>query len=319
MTAARRSDSMPSATVTILTWNGECYLDDILVALEAQNYAGVFDVLVIDSGSTDRTLDIVGAHPGVRLHQIPHSEFGHGRTRNLAAQLSTGEIVVYLTHDAVPATADWLSSLVAPFIDNERVVAVLGRQVARRSAPPLLKYDIERVFSRIGPPTAVTVFSDDGTLMDELSRWRATFYSDACSAARRTTVTTTVPYRDVDYAEDQVFGRDVIAAGFAKAYAPSAVVEHSNDGNLREFGQRIAADLLGLRAIGAEIGPVSRWAAFRQWTRWSVLDMARLLVDRDFGVGRTVYWLVMNPVYHAVKWASYRRASLQEVGAPITR
>jgi rhamnosyltransferase len=325
VTAARQGDSLrnaalPSVTVTILTWNGERYLNDILVALESQQYDGNFDVLVIDSGSTDRTLDIVAAHPSVRLHEIPNSQFGHGRTRNLAAQLAVGTIVAYLTHDAVPASAGWLASIVEPFVQDERVVAVLGRQVARPSAPPLLKYDIDRVFSRVGPPDAVTVFVDDGSLVDDFSRWRATFYSDTCSAARRDIVTTVVPYRDVEYAEDQVFGRDVIAAGYAKAYAPAAVVEHSNDGSLHEFGQRIGADLVGLRAIGIEIAPVSPFAAFKQWAKWTLMDTPRVLADRDYSVGRKLYWLAMNPVYHAVKWRAYRRASVQVVaGAPIAR
>jgi len=316
--SARRGDelraaALPSVTVTILTWNGERYLDDILLALENQKYGGVHDVLVVDSGSTDRTLEIVAAHPSVRLHEIPNSEFGHGKTRNLAAQLAVGDIVVYLTHDAVPASPDWLAAIVEPFVTDARVAAVLGRQVARPWAPPLLKYDIDRVFSRIGPPGVVTTFLDDGTLDDDLSKWRATFYSDTCSAARRDVVTGAVPYREVDYAEDQVFGRDIIAAGYAKAYAPDAVVEHSNDGSLREFGQRIAADLLGLRAVGTEVAPVSRFAALTQWARWTLADTARLLRDRDYRFWRKLYWLAMNPVYHAVKWSSYRRASLEDV------
>ena len=299
---------VPSVTVTILTWNGEQYLDAILTAVESQQYDGVFDVLVIDSASTDGTLDIVAAHQAVRLHQIPNEEFGHGKTRNLAAELATGEIVAYLTHDAVPVGTDWLAAMVRPFAD-ESIAAVLGRQVARPSAPPLLKYDIERVFERQGPPGQVTVHRGEGLSTDLHALRVATFYSDAASAARRSILLGPIPYADVDYAEDQVFGRAVIDAGLAKAYAGDAVVEHSNDGTLREFGGRIAADLLGLRAIGTEVAPVSRFAAFKQWAKWSLLDTVRLVCDREFRLDRKLYWLVMNPVYHAVKWSSYRRAS----------
>lgn len=299
---------LPSVTVTILTWNGERYLDDILSALDGQRYGGDYDVLVIDSGSTDRTLQIVAEHPAVRLHEIPNEEFGHGRTRNLAAELASGDIVAYLTHDAVPIGEDWLASLVAPMADDASIAAVLGRQAARPSAPPLLKYDIDRVFSRLSPNGEVAVFFDDGSL-DQHAMSLATFYSDACSAARRDILLHHVPYRDVDYAEDQVFGRELIAAGYRKAYAPAAVVEHSNDGTLREFGARIAADLAGLRRIGTPIEPVSRFAAFTQWVKWTLMDAGRILSDRDYSIGRKLYWLVMNPVYHAVKWSSYRAAS----------
>lgn len=303
---------LPSVTVTILTWNGDRYLGDILTALSRQEYNGGFDVLVIDSGSTDHTLQIVAEHPTVRLHEIPNSEFGHGKTRNLAAELSSGDIVVYLTHDAIPVGEDWLTSLVTPMAVDARIVAVLGKQVARPSAPPILKYDIGRVFDSLSPGGQTTVFFDNGAL-DAKSRSLATFYSDSCSAARRDLLLHHIPYREVDYAEDQVFGREVIEGGYRKAYAPDAVVEHSNDGSLREFGERIAADLLALRQIGTGVAPVSRFNAFKQWLRWSVIDSGRIVTDSDFGLLQKVYWLAVNPVYHAVKWSSYRRATLQRL------
>lgn len=299
----------PSVTVTVLTWNGEQYLDVLLTAVRAQEYPGEFDVLVIDSGSTDGTLDILARHPGIRVHEIPNSEFGHGRTRDLAARLATGEIVAYLTHDAVPATSAWLRELVLPMADDPRISAVVGRQVARAGAPPALKYDIRRVFERLGPETGITVTWDTGRPMTAAEVAAAAFYSDANSAARRAVLTGPVPYRDVDYAEDQVLGRDLFAAGHRKAYAPHAVVEHSNDTTLRTFGARIAADLRGLRRIGTEIAPVSRAAAVKQWVKWSTADAADILLDREYGAGRKLRWLLVNPWYHAAKWDAYRRAS----------
>ena len=298
----------PSVTVAILTYNGEEHLDALLTAVEAQDYAGEIEILVIDSGSTDATLAIVGRHPLVRLHEIPNSEFGHGRTRTLAAELATGEFVAYLTHDAVPADDRWLAQLLAPMIDDERIAIVTGRQIARPGCPPILKYDIRRVFDRLGPDSGTTVFVDDGSL-DEAALGRAAFHSDVSAAGRRALLTGAVPYRDVDYAEDQVLGRDVLAAGLRKAYAPRSVVEHSNDGTRREFGERIAADLRGLRAIGVPVAPVSRAAAFAQAVKWTILDATEIAVDPEYGALRRVRWLLANPLWHATKWSSYRRAS----------
>lgn len=301
--------SAPSVTVAVLTFNGEQYLDALLAAVESQRYDGEVDVLVIDSGSTDRTLEIIAAHPVARLHSIPNSEFGHGTTRNLAAQLATGEFVAYLTHDAVPASDRWLGELIAPMADDERIAAVVGKQVARRSAPPVLKYDIRRVFERMGPDYGITVVWDTGRAVSEGERAAAAFYSDANSAARRSVLTGPVPYRDVAYAEDQLFGRDVFDGGLRKAYAPQAAVEHSNDTTLATFGSRIAADLTGLRQIGTEIAPVSWLAAVKQWVKWTAADAAYILIDPDYSIGSRLYWLIVNPWYHAAKWSAYRRAS----------
>jgi rhamnosyltransferase len=296
-------------TVAILTWNGERYLDDILLALERQRFDREVEVLVLDSGSTDRTLDIVAAHPTVRLHEIPNSEFGHGRTRNLAAELASGDVVAYLTHDAVPADENWLAEITAPFDDDERISAVVGRQVARPDAPPVLKYDIQRVFDRLGPEHALTVVWDTGRPMSDSEIGAATFYSDANSAARRSVLLGPVPYRDVDYAEDQALGRDLFARGHRRAYAARAVVEHSNDTTLGTFGSRIAADLLGLRRLGVEVAPISRLGAFKQFVKWSTADAAMILLDSDYGPARTLYWLVVNPWFHVAKWSAYRRAA----------
>jgi rhamnosyltransferase len=303
----------PTVTVSVLTYDGERYLEQLLTAVEAQQYDGEVEVLVVDSGSTDRTLEIVAAHPRVRLHRIPNSEFGHGRTRNLVAELATGEIVAYRTHDAVPAHPRWLHELVLPFGDDARIAAVVGKQLPRRSAPPILKYDIQRVFERLGPDYGLSVVADWGQLGDPGVRAAAAFYSDANSAARRSVIRGAVPYRDADYAEDQLFARDVLAAGLRKAYAPRASVEHSNDVTLRTFGGRIEADMVGLRSIGTQIAPVSLRAAFAQWLKWSTMDGLAILTDRDYGLGAKLRWLVVNPWYHVAKWSAYRRGTRRPV------
>lgn len=300
------SPGWPEVTVAILTWNGEKHIDAILRAIETQHYPGTVSTLVIDSGSTDATLDIIARHPSVRLHTIPNSEFGHGSTRNLAAALSTGEIVAYLTHDAVPASENWLIELVRPMVDDERVAAVVGKQIPRPDCPPVIKYDIQRVFARLGPDDEATVVIDDGQPRDGAALARATFYSDANSAARRSVLTGPVPYRDVDYAEDQLFGRDLFARGYGKAYAPAAAVEHSNDLGLRESGRRILDEVVGLRAIGTAVPRMSILGALARAIKWSLLDARLLVADREFSIRQRAGWLFANPVYQLVKWFSYR-------------
>lgn len=304
----------PTVTVVILTYNGEAYLDAILGSLDEQIYPADFDVLVIDSGSTDATLDIVRAHERVRLHEIPNSDFGHGRTRQLAVGLSETEVVVLLTHDAVPVGYSFLCSLVEPF-ENEQVAAVLARQVARRGAPPALRYIIERVFAAQGPPGLVTVHTHPATMSAGVTA--ESFLSDVAVALRRSIVVDRVPYRDVPYAEDQLMGHDLIAAGFAKAYAPDAVVEHSNDGNLREFGERALADRRGLNSIGIAPTHTSWGSALARLVKWSAVDTTLILRDRELSFGEKLRWIVVNPAYHAVRvWNDHKGA--REFGRECT-
>jgi rhamnosyltransferase len=294
-------------TVAILSFNGEQYLDRILTALEQQDFAGSSEILVIDSGSSDDTLATVARHPLVRLHQIPNSEFGHGRTRNLAATLANGRIIAYLTHDAVPADEHWLGELVAPFDKFPGVEAVLGRQIARPDCVPILKYEIRRVFSTQGPEFGTTISYRTAAFERVPHYWMpAAFYSDVNSAARTEFLLKTIAYRDVDYAEDQLFGRDVLDGGYSKAYAARGAVEHSNDLTYREYKKRTFDEIVGLRASGAVVPPSP--SALRRFVRAVVLDPADILQDRDYTAGRKLYWLVVNPFYHLAKSSASRRA-----------
>jgi rhamnosyltransferase len=299
------------ATVVILTYNGDLYLRRILTALREQKIDGEFEVIVIDSGSTDATLDIVGDYPEVRLHEIKNSEFGHGKTRNLAASLAKGIFVAFLTHDAIPDHDGWLRELLAPFSIDDRIKAVMGKQNPRPACFPLMRYEISSVFARFGPDFGTTLFYGDEALSGELDA--ITFYSDVNSATRRAFLIETIPYRDVSYAEDQMFGRDIIEAGYWKAYAPRASVEHSNDVTLHEFGLRIFDETVGLRRIGTPIGPLSRAGVIKYSLLTAVHDSARIVRDPAFSKKRKLYWLVINPIYHARKWANYRRASIVDL------
>lgn len=307
-------DSTPVvASVAILTFNGEKYLRRILDSVLAQDLEGEFEVLVIDSGSTDGTISIVSEYPTVRLHQIPNSEFGHGKTRNLAASLSAGEFIAYLTHDAIPVSTSWLHEITAPFGIDQRIVAVMGKQIPRSTCFPLMKYEINGVFAQFGPDFGTSVFYRDMFVKDAGTLAAITFYSDVNSAARRAFLVDTIPYRDVRYAEDQMFGQDVIEAGYWKAYAPRAAVEHSNDLTYSEFGARIFDETVGLRQIGVEVPHMSRLGLIRRVLRSSAGDTERILRDRAYSWKRRLFWLVINPFYQARKWSSLRAAANVEL------
>jgi rhamnosyltransferase len=303
----------PVASVAILTYNGEIYLRRILEAVSSQVLDGGLEIIVIDSGSTDGTLSVVADFPDVVLHQIPNSEFGHGKTRNLAATIAHGEFIAFLTHDAIPMSDEWLRELIAPFRFDDRIVGVMGKQVPRPACFPLMKYDIMGAFAQFGPDFGTTVFYRDTFAKDEGTLGALAFYSDVNSAARRAFLVETIPYRDVRYAEDQLFGRDVIDAGYHKAYAPRAAVEHSNDLTYAEFGARIFDETVGLRQIGTDIPPMRRRAVLRRVVRGSLGDTARILRDPAYSVKRRLYWLFVNPAFHVRKWSSYRRATNVEL------
>jgi len=304
-----KSRAKVDATVFIPTFNGEKYLDQLLNAIEAQDFAGNFEILIIDSGSTDRTLDIIAGHPSVRLVQIPQSEFGHGKTRNQAAQLARGANIAYLSHDAIPVGQHWLSALIEPLdADGLDCVAVVGRHIARADCFPLLKFEIDGVFAGCGPLDRITVVDGSVANFSTLSAGEL-FYSDVNSATRRDFLLNVIAYRDVPYSEDMAFARDLLTAGYRKAYQPDALVEHSNDVTLAEYPGRIFDETVGLRRVGERV-PSHGWlGTFARIVKDVLRSSVRILGDSDYTVSEKLRWLAVNPSYVWAKWTSMRRAS----------
>src|ERR1700682_2417050 len=120
---------MIDVSILLLTKNGEHDLKSVLPAVFSQKCMPRFELIAVDSGSTDDTLQILRQFP-VRIEQIPAQAFHHARTRNLAAGLAEGEGLIFLSQDAIPASDGWLSALLANFSDLS-VGAVYGRQLPK--------------------------------------------------------------------------------------------------------------------------------------------------------------------------------------------
>lgn len=303
-----KSKKKVDVTVFIPTFNGEKYLERLLGAVESQDFTGTCEILVIDSGSSDNTLEIISQHPLVRLVQIDQSEFGHGKTRNLAAKLARGKYIAYLSHDAVPMGRQWLAGLIGPLNPaGLDCVGVVGKHVARVNCSPLLKYEIRGVFDACGPDGEVTIV--DGSLMSvESMSSGELFYSDVNSATRTDFLLNTIAYRDVDYSEDFAFAKDLLSAGYKKAYVPSAVVEHSNDVTLSEYGKRVFDETLGMRKVGEGRTSIFWVQAKARAVRDVLNTSGSIILDKDYSVTQKLKWLVVNPAYVWKKWANIHRA-----------
>ena len=132
-------------SIVILTKNGGKHIGEALESIFNQDFNGEFEVIVIDSGSNDITLEIIKKYP-VILRQIPAHEFGHSKTRNLGAKISKGEIVVFLTQDAVPIGKKWLYSLTRHLSEDHGVGAVFGKQIPTPDADPINKFRIKWIY-----------------------------------------------------------------------------------------------------------------------------------------------------------------------------
>lgn len=227
-------------TVAIPTLNAGTAFEAVLEAVRAQEPAP--SILVIDSGSLDGTAHLA-SRMGARVHEIPNHEFGHGRTRNLAIDLTDTEIVAFLTQDAEPLPG-WLPQLLRPFDISESIAAVFGCQVARPGVRAPVRRELEDVARQLGPSDGVVMHGRN--LVGAEPSWASQFFTNVNSAVRRSFLLE-IPFRDVDYAEDQALAADLHAAGLLTGYAPLAKVLHSHDYPLVQHFRRAYDDTVGLR------------------------------------------------------------------------
>jgi rhamnosyltransferase len=236
------------ASVVIPTKNAGAQLGHVLDALISQQTTWPFDVLVVDSGSTDGTVDLVKRYVSVRLIEIPASEFGHGKTRNFAIANTTGDYVAMLTQDALPVSPLWLAELVKTIETDAQIAGVFGRHIAYPDASPFTRYELEQHFQGFLPQPVVEL--DDRVRYEREEGYRQFlyFFSDNNALLRRS-VWQKIPYPEVDFAEDQAWARLIIEAGYRKAYAHNAVVCHSHNYGFIERLQRSFDESFALRRL----------------------------------------------------------------------
>ncbi|MGF6174848.1 glycosyltransferase family 2 protein [Ensifer sp. 4252] len=216
--------------VVIPAKNAMRFLPKVLDKVLGQRTPWPFEVIVIDSGSKDGTIEYLRKLKGIRLVEIASNEFGHGRTRNLGVQLADAEFVAFLTHDAEPFDENWLANLVMVAEQDPAIAGVFGRHIAYPTASPFTKNDMDRHFEGFLAHPLIVSRDLDRVRYESDEGWRQFlhFYSDNNSLMRKS-VWETLPYPDVEFAEDQIWARNIIELGYRKAYAPDAVVFHSHD------------------------------------------------------------------------------------------
>lgn len=256
----------------------------VLEALQRQELENPFEVIVVDSGSTDGTPERA-IRAGARLYSIRPEEFGHGRTRNLGVSLAQGRIVAFLTQDAIPAGPLWLKALTAAFAD-EGVAGVFGRQLPDATHPmeefflDLFYPPAPREESLAGsrsPQRASSALRDPPALLKG-------FFSNVNSAVHKS-VWARYPFEEnVLMSEDQYWAWAVLQAGYEIRYEPSAAVWHSHRYGLGQLFRRSFDSGASLRAMGDRLrglcgrfGVRYLWQEFRwlaQRGRWFLIPYA---------------------------------------------
>ena len=211
-------------SIIIPTYNAQNYVVKLLDTIKAQSINN-FELIIIDSSSQDNTVEIAKQYTD-QVIVIPQDEFSHGGTRAKAAKMAKGDILVYLTQDALPFNEYAIENIVKAF-EDEKVAAAYGRQ---------LPYPDEKVFGE-----HLRIFNYGGnsyklTYEDkEKLGIKTAFLSDSFAAYRRETLEEIGWFKeDLNFGEDMHAGARLLKAGYSLAYVADAKVYHSHSYTFRE-------------------------------------------------------------------------------------
>jgi rhamnosyltransferase len=243
----------PSISIVVPTFNGASTLPALLDAIARQHIERPYEVVAIDSGSTDGSVELLRA-AGARVITIPAGTFNHGLTRNRGIDASAGEFVVLVVQDAVPASDTWLAALTRPLAEDSCLAGTFARQQPRPDASALTRHYLARWFATSSSPRTVAATSAEIEALTPLARLDRCTFDNVCSCIRRS-AWEQHPFRETPIGEDVEWARDVLLAGYRIAYVPDAAVVHSHERSASyEFERtrvlhRRLHELFGVRTI----------------------------------------------------------------------
>ena len=289
------------ASIIILTKNGGDNFPRLLDRIYSQQYGGTYEVIVIDSGSTDGTLEVTCKFP-LKLVQIKPEQFHHGRTRNLGADMAQGRYLVYITQDALPINSDWLQKLTDNFADAQ-IAMVVGRQIPWKSTKPPEEFFYYYNF----PDFKLVVKSNtDDYFHDNV------FISDVNSAYRKDAWLKQKFSESIVTAEDKEIAIRLLADGYNIIYEPAAAVYHSHNYGLRgafekslDYGLSLKQGVSRLSKSNKNLG--GRVAEY-------ILAEYHFLNDK-----KCLKWVPYSIIYESVKYAGLFMGKNKLMAGPMAR
>jgi rhamnosyltransferase len=220
----------PLVSIILRSYNEAWALRDTLRALQAQEYKN-WELIVIDSGSTDDSADLIRKAFPRHFLQIAPQEYNPSRVLNQGMRLARAEYAVCLNADATPQGRHWLRPMVEALFDP-RTAAVFGRQIPRLDCQAVFARDYETCF---GPQR-------------ESSQWDH-FFSMASSGLRKDVWAKRGFLEALQYSEDDEYTRWCKEQGYVVGYCPESVAMHSHNYTASQAYKRSFGEGRALAAV----------------------------------------------------------------------
>jgi rhamnosyltransferase len=231
----------PLLSIIVRSFDEGWALSQTLPALEAQDWRN-WELIVIDSGSTDGSVELIRQANPRHFVQIRPQEYNPARVMNLGMKLARSDMAVFLNADATPQGSGWLRPL-ARALQGPRTAAAFGRQIPRPGCQAVFAHDYARCFG----PTRVS------------DRWDH-FFSMVSSAVRKDIWERRGFQETLRFSEDDEYTRWCRAQGWQVVYCPESVVMHSHNYTPAQAYERSFGEAKALAAVWQRSPKEINWA-----------------------------------------------------------
>lgn len=228
-TGSQASQAPPKCSIIIRSYNEAEHIGRLLHGLRQQDYPD-FEIVLVDSGSTDDTVFIAEAY-GVEVTHISREEFSFGRALNIGCRRATGDILVFSSAHVYPLYRSWLSKLVAPFADSQ-VVLSYGKQRGNH----VNKFSEHQIFAKWFPEVSVCP--------------QPHYFCNNANCAVRRSAWETLPYDEVlTGLEDLAWAKEMKRRGGLIAYVAEAPIIHVHDETYDRIRNRYRREAMAMHTI----------------------------------------------------------------------
>jgi rhamnosyltransferase len=273
----RMKGNSPQVSIVIRTRNEARFIGATLKRIFDQATTLNYEIIVVDSGSTDDTLAIARQYP-VRLFEIAPIEFTYGYALNYGARLARSDCIVNLSAHCIPVDSCWLDQLITPLLSDHTVAATYGKQVPIRGHNP---------------------FEERATLdafaIQRNGRIKAIFSNANCAIRRK--VWETHPFDEkAPFAEDFIWATQVSSDEFRIEYVEGASVFHSHAFDIRFWSKRYYDNALLNQYLQSVYNFTYPWQQPRLQMR-NIPSIARDLITESLELG---LFFVKNKYYRYI-------------------
>lgn len=118
----------PQVSYILAILNGIATIKECLQSVVDQEHNYSYEVLVLDGGSTDGTLEVVkkmaSSHPEIKIIHNPYKlSEGKGNGKDMGVSRAKGKYLVFLDHDNILLHKDWLKQMLRPLEENKNIMA----------------------------------------------------------------------------------------------------------------------------------------------------------------------------------------------------